>query len=86
MKWYETFDGVFWITILTVLTGSIGLAFRYCLKSKCENFSCCWGMIKINRNVDIEAQEEIRELELRGPSPRRNDSINNINTNQDIRI
>lgn len=84
--WWNEFNSVFWITVLTVLTGSIGLALKFCLKSKCRNFSCCWGLIQVRRDVDIEAQEEMRELELRGISPHRNDSINNINTNQDIRI
>lgn len=64
MVWYEEFDSVFFITLATLIGGILGLAIRYCLKSKCENFSCCWGLVDIDRRVDIEAQEEMRELEL----------------------
>jgi hypothetical protein len=34
------------------------------LKSKCEHFSCCYGLFTIDRRVDLEVQEEIRALEL----------------------
>lgn len=66
MTWYETFDSVFWITLTTILTGSVGLALKYCLKSKCRNLSCCWGLVHVDRDVDIEAQEEMKEMELQG--------------------
>ena len=62
--WYETFDSVFWITLATIITGSVGLALKFCLKSKCENFSCCYGLLSINRRVDLETQEELKEIEL----------------------
>lgn len=66
MVWYTTFDSVFWITLTTILTGSVGLTLKYCLKSKCRNLSCCWGLINVDRDVDIEAQEEMKELETQG--------------------
>lgn len=78
MVWYETFDSVFWVTMATLFTGSIGLAFKYCIRSKCENFNCCWGGLVIVRNVDIEAQEEIKEMEM---GIRRGQSTPQINTN-----
>jgi hypothetical protein len=60
--WYNTFDSAFWITTLTILTGSIALALKYCLKSKCDNVNCCWGCITIHRNVEIEENDiEIAE-------------------------
>lgn len=74
MNWYETFDGVFFITIITICSGSIALALKYCLKSKCENFKCCCGLIEIERNVKIELEEELKEMEMG----------NNIKINQDI--
>ena len=46
-NWFSEFDSVFWITLATLLTGSIGLSVKYCLKSKCENVSVCWGGIII---------------------------------------
>ena len=57
-------DGVFFISIATLLTSFFGVAVRYCLKSKCEHFSICYGLIVVDRRVDLETQEEIRELEL----------------------
>lgn len=64
MAWWNEFDSVFWITTLTILTGSIGLALKYCLKSKCHNFSICWGCVSVNRNVEVEVEEEMRAMEL----------------------
>lgn len=52
--WYSTFDDVFFISIITILTASIAVAFKYCLKSKCIEFKCCWGGIVINRDVNAE--------------------------------
>ena len=64
MSWIDTFDAVFFISLATLITGAAGVAIRYCLKSKCEHFSCCFGAINIDRRVDLEVQEHIRELEL----------------------
>lgn len=80
-KWYNTFDGVFWITITTLLTGSIGLALRYCLRSKCQKFNCCWGILNIERNIEEEVKEEMKELEMGRNSPNRNNI--NLNTRED---
>jgi len=62
-NWFSEFDSVFWITLATLLTGSIGLSVKYCLNSKCENVSVCWGGIIIHRNVELEQNEEIEMTE-----------------------
>ncbi len=59
-----TYDGVFFISIATILAGSFGLSVRYCLKSKCEKFSICCGLLEINRRVDLEVQEELAMMEM----------------------
>lgn len=59
MSWFKTFDGVFFITIITIITGSFGLMLKYCLKSKCDSVRCCYGLLEIHRNVEIEKDEEI---------------------------
>jgi hypothetical protein len=64
MSWKLTFDGVFFISIATIIAGSFGLAVKHCLKSKCENFSICWGLLNIRRRVDLEVQEELAQMEL----------------------
>ena len=64
MSWIETYDGVFFISLATILVGALGVSAKYCLRSKCEHFSCCFGLFTIDRRVDLETQEHIRELEL----------------------
>ena len=59
-----TYDGVFFISITTILASSFGLAIKYCLKSKCEHFTLCCGLIKIDRRVDLEVQEELAQMEM----------------------
>jgi len=82
MSWWIEFNSVFWITITTILTGSIGLAIKFCLKSKCDNVSCCWGGIVIHRNVEIEQEEEMKAMEM-GIS--RQDSILNTPTKLELK-
>lgn len=60
--WYLTFDSTFFVTIVTILTGSFALMLKYCLKSKCDKISCCCGLIKIHRIVEIE--ENNNDIEL----------------------
>ena len=52
--WYNTYDSTFFITMTTILTGSIALGLKYCLKSKCDSINLCCGLIKIHRNVELE--------------------------------
>lgn len=61
--WYNTFDSVFFVTVITIMTGSIGLCLKFCLKSKCDNVKLCYGLINIHRNVELEENnlEEIKE-------------------------
>lgn len=64
MSEWEIFDGVFWVTLATILVGSFGLSIKYCLKSKCEHLDLCCGFIVIDRRVDLEAGLEARALEF----------------------
>jgi hypothetical protein len=64
MSWIQTYDAVFFISLATIIVGALGVSAKYCLKSKCEHFSCCYGLFVIDRRVDLEVQEEIRALEL----------------------
>ena len=59
-SWIDTYDAVFFISLATILVGALSVSAKYCLKSKCEHFSCCWGLFTIDRRVDLEVQEEIR--------------------------
>jgi hypothetical protein len=65
MAWTSTFDGVFFISLATLLTGSFGLMVKYCLRAKCEHISICCGLVTIHRRVDLEVQEEIKQIEMK---------------------
>ena len=62
-QWMSNFDGVFFITIASLVCGAFGLVIRYCLKSRCDNVNLCFGLIAIHRNVELESIEEIRKIE-----------------------
>jgi len=62
-EWITEFNGIFFITISGLICTSISLLIRYCLKSKCEDINICYGLIKIKRNVELEFQEEIKQME-----------------------
>lgn len=62
--WYNEFDSIFWISLGTLLVGAFGVSVKYCLRSRCENFSLCCGLIQIKRRVDLETQEHLKEIEL----------------------
>lgn len=64
MNWIETFDGIFFITVITIITAFFGVVLRFCLRSKCGEINICWGCLKINRNVELEQEEEMKALEL----------------------
>jgi hypothetical protein len=53
--------------LATLGTGLLGLAIRYSFKSKCEDVSLCFGVIKIHRNTENEIKSE--EIELSHPKP-----------------
>ena len=61
--WMINFDGVFFITIASLICAAFGLVIRYCLKSRCDNVNLCFGLIAIHRNVELESVEEIRKIE-----------------------
>ena len=64
MSWIETYNAVFFISLATILVGAFGVSVKYCLKSKCEHFSLCCGLIKIDRRVDLEVEEEMKAIEM----------------------
>lgn len=56
-------DPVLSIAILTVCAGAFGILVRYAFRSKCEHLIICWGLIKVDRNVEAENEEEKMEIE-----------------------
>jgi hypothetical protein len=43
--------------------GFLGLVVRYCFKSKCSEVSCCFGLIRIDRDIEHEVAEQQQEME-----------------------
>jgi len=63
--------------LATLGTGVLGLSIRYCFKSKCEDVSLCFGLIKIHRNTDDEVKAEEMEISNRP-------KLENVKSNGDL--
>jgi len=61
----ETFDSVFWISFITIISGMILKLASMCNKSKCKECSICGGRIKIIRDIEAETELELAH----SPSP-----------------
>ena len=66
-SWFDTFDSSFWLTMGGLVIGLVGMFFRVCYQSKCEDIKLCWGCITVHRN--IQAEEEI-DIQMHGAAPR----------------
>ena len=51
------FNGMFFLSIVTLIIGSIGLALKMCYKSKCNEIKCC--CIQIKRDTQTEKEEDL---------------------------
>jgi hypothetical protein len=69
MEWIQVFDGVFFITIATIVFGFLGLSVRFCYKSKCKEVSFC-GFHLIR---DTENEEKLDALEIQTQGPEENE-------------
>ena len=61
-------DGVnayFYLSVLTLIMGGVGLIVRFSYKSKCKEFQC--GCLKIVRDIETEEREDIEERKY--PTP-----------------
>jgi hypothetical protein len=58
----KTFDSVFWISFITIVSGMILKLASMCNKSKCRECSICGGRFKIIRDIDAEVKENEFEL------------------------
>lgn len=45
------------IVLVTILSSVIVILIKICFASKCQKIKICWGLIKIDRDVEIEASE-----------------------------
>lgn len=47
-------DAAFWVSIATLLIGAYRYSLSQAYRSKCSNFKVCWGLLDIQRNVEVE--------------------------------
>ena len=55
--------GFHFLSITGVISAFISGALVYAIKSKCSRCSLCFGLIDIQRNVELEVEEEKFEIE-----------------------
>ena len=58
----DTEQQIFWTSFYTFAGGFVLAVFAIAYKSKCDKVNLCWGMIDIHRAVDIELQEDVRNV------------------------
>jgi hypothetical protein len=57
MAYDDGVNGMFYLSVLTLICGSFTLAVRFCYRSKCKQFDCCG--IKIIRDIETELKEDL---------------------------
>ena len=57
----------FYNGLYVFLGGWILAVLAVAYKSKCSNVNVCWGMITIERDVQIELQEDLRQTHVESP-------------------
>lgn len=62
-------DDAIIITLATIASALIGLIIRYSFRSKCEDINCCFGCLKVHRDIcsekevtTQESEEEIKQI------------------------
>jgi hypothetical protein len=74
--WYDTFDSVFWLSLSVGLFGFLGIALRYCIKSKCTDCNLCFGLLQVRRDTKSELEESEFEIEHNvGVAPQTNNRV-----------
>ena len=62
--------------LATLGSGILTISLRHCFKSKCEDLSLCFGLIKVHR--DTEAEIKTEEMELKN-MPKKQESSKDLN-------
>lgn len=59
-------DAAFWVSIATLVIGAYRFSLSQAYRSKCSNFSMCWGLLNIQRNVEVEQHIDEQEMQIEG--------------------
>jgi hypothetical protein len=54
-------DGVFMSSMAVLLISAYKFTVKYCYNSKCEDFSCFWGILRIRRNIQAEVDLDTQQ-------------------------
>ena len=57
------FNSTFILAVCGIGTAFLSGLVVYCIKSKCSKFEICYGMLRVERNVQLELDEEKLEIE-----------------------
>ena len=49
-------DGITIITLSSVILACLGMSLKILFKSKCSNVSLCFGLLSIQRQVELETE------------------------------
>ena len=69
-----TDNSILVVSVLSIVLGSFILCLKILYKSKCANFSLLYGLINVQRNVEIETDIEIDKI----PIPTQNIHSTNV--------
>lgn len=59
----STFNGIFFLSLSTLICGGVGLAIKACYKIKCAEVDCCCGLLKVKRDIDEETKIDLEAQE-----------------------
>jgi hypothetical protein len=57
-------DSAFWISIATLVIAGYRFSLSQIYKSKCVQFKLCWGLVNVNRDVQIEGKIDEKALDM----------------------
>ena len=59
----SSLDAVFWLSLSTLVCGSVGLMIKTIYKIKCSEVKCCCGCLELKRDVDDEMKIDLERGE-----------------------
>jgi hypothetical protein len=68
-------DAAFWVSIATLIIGAYRYSLSQAYRSKCSNFSMCWGLLNIKRNVQVEQHIDEQAMQVDEGVVERRESI-----------
>ena len=57
-NFYDEFNSVFWLSLATMILGSIGICLRYAYMSKCSQVEICCMKIVRDTHAEMEIDEQ----------------------------